>query len=346
MKISIVSDVPWGYGSPQIGYLRDSFLSEAVEVQYLVPSYPDRPLLTSDCVTQVFSEGNPFSWEGMVAFGKRAAAQIEKFAPDKIIFVNPRSLVVLAYLKARDRALIYYGLEPILDHGVNFMKLITLQKFNFNLGVFPNIERAQVDAQILSLPAARLRILRNVPRFSKFTESDSEKKNVTYAGALDWTWVNFNVLEEAASIFPLEIWGYTSEKIPATISKSYRGKLPHSNIRVAYESSVLSLVIWNPINFGTRNAAPNKFFEAMSYGVPSVSFPYPQVVELVTKYGIGFVSKDFSSESFLKTLREAYKLVPSDQFREMKHQCLELHKTRLNWESESYSLVKEIISNS
>jgi glycosyltransferase involved in cell wall biosynthesis len=345
MKISIVSDVPWGYGSPQIGYLRDSLLAEAAEIQYLVPSYPDRPLLTSNGVSQVFSEGNPFTWEGMIAFGKRAAALIEKFAPDKLIIVNPRSLTVLPYLKSRDRALIYYGLEPILDHGVNFMKAISFQKFNFSLGVFPNIERAQTDAQILSLPAPRVRILRNVPKLSKFSESNSEKKIVTYAGALDWTWVNFHVLEKAASIVPLEIWGHTSRKIEATISKSYRGKLPHSNIGVAYESSAISLVVWNPINFGTRNAAPNKFFEAMSYGVPSVSFPYPQVVEFVTKYGIGFVSKDFSKESFLKTLREAYKLVPSDQFKEMRHQCVELHKTRLNWEIESNSLVKEIISD-
>lgn len=346
MRISIVSDVPWGYGSPQIGYMRDSLLAEAVEIQYLVPSYPDRPLLSSNGVIQVFSEGNPFTWEGMIAFGKRAAAQIEEFAPDKLIIVNPRSLTVLPYLNARERVVIYYGLEPILDHGVNFAKSISFQKFNFSLGIFPNTERAQADAQILSLPATRVRILRNVPKLSNFAESNKEKKTVTYAGALDWAWVNFHVLEKAASMVPLAIWGHTSAKIEASISKSYRGKLPHSDIGVAYESSAISLVIWNPINFGTRNAAPNKFFEAMSYGVPSVSFPYPQVVEFVTKYGIGFVSKDFSKESFLKTLWSAYKLVPSDQFREMQEQCLELHKTRLNWESESCTLVQEIISNS
>jgi glycosyltransferase involved in cell wall biosynthesis len=345
MKISIVSDVPWGYGSPQIGYLRESLFAGDSEIQYLVPIYPDRPLLSSKGVTQVFSEGNPFTWEGMIAFGKRAAAQIEEFAPDKLIVVNPRSLAVLPYLKIPKSGLIYYGLEPILDHGLNFYKSISLQKFSFNMGIFPNTERAQADARLLSLPATNVRVIRNVPKLTPATKSNGERNVVTYAGGLDPKWVNLQVLEEVGNIAPLEIWGHVSEKFNTRISNFYRGDLPHSKIATAYESSALSLIIWNPINFGTRNAAPNKFFEAMSYGVPSVSFPYPQVVEFVTKYGIGFVSPDFTKESFLRTLSHAYETVPSHQYQEMRELCLDLHRSQLNWERESNAIVKEILSD-
>jgi hypothetical protein len=345
MRISIVSDVPWGYGSPQISYLRDSLLAEGIEVQYLVPSYPDRPLLKLEGVTEILSEGNPFTWEGMIAFGKRAASKIDDFAPDKLIIANPRSLVVLAFLKTRGKNIIYYGLEPIVDHGKNFLRSISLQKFDFTLGLFPNVERAQADSHVLSMPSTRVRIVRNVPKLLKSPELDTQKEIVTYAGALDSEWVNFEVLKEAATRVPLEIWGHTSKKIHPAIANSYRGNLPHSEIRRVYERTALSLIIWNPINFGTRNAAPNKFFEAISFGVPSVSFPYPQVVELVAKYGIGFVSKDFSKESFLRTLNNAYSLISTSEFREMQELCLELHTNQLNWEIESKSLIHEIISN-
>jgi hypothetical protein len=345
MRICIISDVPWGYGSPQVGYLRDSLLSENLDIQYLVPNYPDRKVFTSDGVTQIFSEGNPFTREGMIAFGKRSADRISEFEPDKIIIVNPRSLVVLPFLKMSNTEFIYYGLEPILDHGLSFLKSLVMQKFKFSLGIFPNTERAFADADLLSIPASQVRILRNVPRLSSYVPTAQSKTAVTYAGALDWSWVNLNVLEKATRIVPLEIWGHPTETIPNSIAKSYRGNLPHSKVGVAYESSALSLVIWNPINFGTRNAAPNKFFEALSYGVPSVSFPFPQVVEHVTKYGIGFVSKDFSSESFLRALSHAYKMVPSNEFKEMQEQCLNLHKTQLNWETESHALVQEITSD-
>ena len=345
MKISIVSDVPWGYGSPQISYLRDSLLAEGIEIQYLVPSYPDRPLLKLDGITEILSECNPFTWEGMIAFGKRAASKIGDFAPDKLIIANPRSLVVLPFLRTSGKNVIYYGLEPIVDHGTNFLQSISLQKFNFSLGIFPNIERAQADSHLLALPSTHVRIVRNVPKLLRNPELDSQKKIVTYAGTLDSEWVNFQVLKEAASTVPLEIWGHTSKKIHPSIANSYRGNLPHSEIRRVYERTAISLIIWNPINFGTRNAAPNKFFEAMSFGVPSVSFPYPQVVEFVGKFGIGFVSEDFSKESFLRTLKYAYRSIQTDQFRAMQEHCLELHKNQLNWESESKSLIQEIVSN-
>jgi hypothetical protein len=345
MRITIVSDVPWGYGSPQIGYLRDSLFAGSSVIQYLVPNYPDRPLLSSNDVTPVLSEGNPFTWEGMIAFGKRAATQIDEFAPDKLIIVNPRSLAVLPYLKAPESGLIYYGLEPILDHGLNFLKSISLQKFHFNLGIFPNSERAQADASLLSIPATRVRILRNVPKLTRPLESNSEKNVLTYAGSLDPKWVNLQVLEEAGKVAPLEIWGHPTEKLSTSISNYYRGSLPHTRIADAYESTALSLIIWNPINFGTKNAAPNKFFEALSYGVPSVSFPYPQVVDLVAQYGIGFVAPDFTKKSFLRTLISAYEIVPSNQYQEMRKLCLDLHGNRLNWENESSIIVKEILSD-
>jgi uncharacterized protein with HEPN domain len=245
-----------------------------------------------DGITEILSEGNPFTWEGMIAFGKRAASKIDDFAPDKLIIANPRSLVVLPFLKTHGKNIIYYGLEPIVDHGTNFSQSISLQKFNFSLGIFPNIERAQVDSHLLTLPSTHVRIVRNVPKLLRNPELDTQKRIVTYAGALDSEWVNLQVLKEAASTVPLEIWGHTSKKIHPSIANSYRGNLPHSEIRRVYERTAISLIIWNPINFGTRNAAPNKFFEAISFGVPSVSFPYPQVVEFVAKHGIGFVSEE------------------------------------------------------
>jgi hypothetical protein len=345
MRISIVSDIPWGYGSPQVGYLKDSLGARKIEIQFIVPSYSERPLLLADGITEILGEGRPFSWEGMVGFGKRAAKLVSKFDPNKIVIVNPRSLAAIPFLKKSDADMIYYGLEPITDHGKGFTSVIALQKFQFQIGIFPNIERAIADATTLSIPPKQIRIIRNVPKLSDHSPTITNKeKGITYVGSLDAGWVNLEVLDYAASLAPLKIWGHAEKKLSPKISQSYQGALPHSQIGKAFGQADLSLILWKPVNFGTKNAAPNKFFEAMSFGVPSVSFPYPQVVELVSKHGIGFVADSFSIKSFNTILTETYKMVESQQFKEIKEMCLILHKNKLNWELESAAVIDEIIS--
>ena len=96
MKITIISDVPWGYGSPQISYLKSSLEARNIKVQLIVPCYSDRPLLSTSDAIQIISEGSPFTWEGMVSFGKRAANEVALFAPDKISVPTPDLVSVLA----------------------------------------------------------------------------------------------------------------------------------------------------------------------------------------------------------------------------------------------------------
>lgn len=345
MKITIISDVPWGYGSPQISYLKSSLEARRIEVQLIVPCYSDRPLLSTSNAIQIITEGSPFTWEGMVSFGKRAANEVSIFAPDKIIVINPRSLTTLPFLKTKEVDVVYYGLEPIVDHARDFLRFIRLQTFHFQLGVFPNIERATADSEILGLSISQVRIVRNVSRLRESFSTSGDHKKVTYTGSLDPLWVDFEVLEEAAKSFPVEIWGHAMGKLPASLTNSYQGNLPHSEISMAFERAALSLIIWKPINFGTRNAAPNKFFEALSYGVPCVSYPYPHVAQTINKYGIGFISEEFNKGSLLKTLGNAYKLLSSNMFKEMKEMCLQLHKNHLNWEIESLPVIEEIIQN-
>lgn len=69
----------------------------------------------------------------------------------------------------------------------------------------------------------------------------------------------------------------------------------------------LGLITLKPNGFNNTHALPNKFFEYIQARLGVISTPLPSIAHLIEKYGIGKVSKDFSTQSVIALLNSLSK---------------------------------------
>ncbi len=92
-----------------------------------------------------------------------------------------------------------------------------------------------------------------------------------------------------------------------------------------------SIVIWNPVTTAQLYAAPNKFFDAIACGTPPICAPHPQCVEVIRKWRCGLLVDDWSSEAMRARLRQAIRMIGSDDHKEMINNCLVAMQRELAW---------------
>lgn len=83
---------------------------------------------------------------------------------------------------------------------------------------------------------------------------------------------------------------------------SFREPVPYKQLVATLSDYDVSLVFLPPTNFNLENALPNKFFEAVQARIGLIVGPSPAMVELVSEYGLGAVTEDFTAESLRRTL--------------------------------------------
>lgn len=113
----------------------------------------------------------------------------------------------------------------------------------------------------------------------------------------------FNLLNNKYHLFlylkPLSVKYY--EKLQKMAKKSQNisilNPIPYSEIVKTINQYDLGFYILPSNNFNNANALPNKIFEFVQARLGIVTGPSPEIANLVNKYQLGIVTKDFSPES-------------------------------------------------
>jgi hypothetical protein len=308
MKTVILSNVPWGYGTPQVKFLKQS-LEEFLQTKCIsiCPTYDSRPILEESDVESIVTREPTFSLFGLSEYLRLAAKKINKIKPENLILINPDTLFVIPFLKYKPKVLTYYGLES-LDQARFSLSTLRKELKAVDLAVFPESNRLKRDAPEFKNLKGVFEILNTQPIHSY--SKNQKQSELIYAGTLDPGWIEFGFLEAIDRRYNLRVFGDPSE-IPKNWSSTFRnfcGLLGENDLRREIEGSKFSIVCWKPNNFSLFNAAPNKLFQSLSCGTPVITYPYPQAIKLGENFSGIFIAKEFSIDSLIEITEEAFEL--------------------------------------
>ena len=133
------------------------------------------------------------------------------------------------------------------------------------------------------------------------------------------------------------IGGRDSQTLLAELSRAdggirYCGYVPAERLAALRRHYAFSLVMWSPQSEHQYYAAPNKFFDAISDGVPPLTAPHPQCEMLVQRYRCGLVMADWSYEAFRQTVEEAIAVFGTPHYGEMVANCRRAVEAELQWD--------------
>lgn len=80
--------------------------------------------------------------------------------------------------------------------------------------------------------------------------------------------------------------------------------VPTTGICARINNYDIGIYILPPLNFNNINALPNKFFEFIQARLALAIGPMPAMSEIINKYKLGAVAKEYSSESLAKAIKE------------------------------------------
>lgn len=352
-----VSDTMLGYGSSQVLSLTQS-LAELIGSGHTIfqPFLPHRKFVDLSkhgyCVETVTTVEHPWSWVGRMQYLRRVAKIINEHRPEVLVVPNYNMIPIIGLLDFRPRKIIHLALEDLDQFGLSFWAQYIVRKIknyvsHIDIWVFPETNRAAYDCSVLNIPYDRICILYNVATDVQLTLGASERNgSVVYAGSVDFD-------RTAAHFFSrpdfsgnaLDVYGGLSgsdlqkkEFLAATrIPRNrirYFGEVPAEVLANRLRTYAYSLVYWLPLNQALRNAAPNKFFQAIASGVPVITAPHPQCALLIQRYGCGIVLKDWEFNTLVSGFKSAIDKIGTPAYQEMVKGCQEAYVNELNWQNQ------------
>lgn len=358
-----VSDTVLGYGSSQVLSLTRS-IAEYLGGSHKIfqPFVPQRKFidLSNDgyCIETVTTVEHPWSWVGRIQYLKRVAKSINAHRPDVLVLPNYNMLAIIELLNYRPRKIIHLALEDMEQFGGSFWAKNIISKIKqlakeVDIWIFPEENRAMHDCSTLDIPYDRIGILYNVTTDLRSTQPATERNGkIIYAGSVDFdrTAAQFfsspAVVESAIDVFGSLSGSARQKQDFLTTTQSvksklkYFGELPAASLADRLPSYAYSLVYWFPNNFALRNAAPNKFFQAIASGVPVVAAPHPQCIALINRYGCGITLKNWEFDTFVLGLKSAMRKIGTPAYQEMINGCNEAFARELNWENQFKKIEK------
>jgi hypothetical protein len=168
-----------------------------------------------------------------------------------------------------------------------------------------------------------------------------------YSGNLEPEKVDIQALNEIGLLGRARVYGGTESNFTSTPLNGlyYGGQLTSTELLTETQSAKFSLTLWKPNSFGRQNASPNKIYSGLAQATPSISFPYPEVVEMVRKYGCGIVSSDYSTESYLSAVKEALEQIDSGKYLQMSEAAYFAHSSEYNWEYQIQPILNFILDS-
>ncbi len=83
--------------------------------------------------------------------------------------------------------------------------------------------------------------------------------------------------------------------------------IPYKDICNFTNTYDLGMILWPPTNFNYLNGLPNKFFEFVQARLALAVSPNPEMANLVKKYDLGVVAKDYTAKAMADAIKELTK---------------------------------------
>lgn len=355
--IITVSDVVIGYGSPQILRFTESLMKKmSCDGAILQPLLPSRPIVSiegsSISFLTISTALHVHSSNGLDEYHRQCAKIIEDAKPEVLVLSNYNLLPIIEHLAIRPKKIVMLALEDF-DQFVG--KVPRKDKFhclakNVGYWIFPESHRASRDSEILGIAESEISILYNVSE-NNYSSIKERNGRIVYAGTLDQTTsIGKYIFDSDLAKFKIDVYGDlqgSDSSIAQMKSKlnfiknniqdfeiKWYGQIPLKNLDFRLPSYNYSVVFWLPIRDALFNAAPNKFFQAVSKGVPLITAPHPQTKMLVERYGCGIVLDGWSKTDLIKGLRKAESLLGTSAYERMVHGCQLATESELNWNAQ------------
>ena len=111
--------------------------------------------------------------------------------------------------------------------------------------------------------------------------------------------------------------------------------LPYRELMCLTRLCDAGLTLDKDTNLNYRFSLPNKLFDYIMAGIPVVASPLPEIIEIVEKYGIGLIIRDYSPMEIAKTINSLLK----DENNCNRSENLKKAAVELSWEKEKHKLL-------
>lgn len=326
LRVLALSDVAFGYGSPQLLQLIDSIGQQFPVSQCLVlepdqkgraPKSADRPNLE---VRRIVTSLPPYDNAFRVEFARRASSILREFDPHILIVSHAWVLAPVLMTDMQDRLLIYYMLESLshqtVDLGQTAIELNRRALGDANIVISPERNRTRADLHGLGWSLPHIHEVLNVGSLPEDTGPRPRIPRILHAGSIgEQTLVNMLLSDDLSEVgFDLCGPAETSqarailEEATKRPNIRYLGMLPQDEVIELRKSYAYSLAFWQPTNVNQLYASPNKFFETIACGTPPIAGPHPQCADIIARSNCGLVAMNWTQNTITWTILHAMNL--------------------------------------
>lgn len=350
-RILVLSDVTLGFSVPQIHLLARS-LAEFLEAETLIvepdmKARRDLSEIEGVRIVRISTRMPPHDPVFVVEYARAARQVYREFAPDILVVLNAGLLPPLLLEAHRPALVVYYMLES-LDHqmahgGTLFFDLNRMSANLIDLVLVPEIRRFQSDRVRLQWPEIPIVEVLNVSPDPGDVDVERSGCRFLYAGTLSREGGMDYLLDDRLRHLDIDVVGPIDSAeardfvarftAPAEGGiRRYLGLVPHSQVLEMLPSYSYRIVVWKAESLNSYFASPNKFFESIACGVPPVSTPNPQVVDIARKYHCALVSDDWGIDSFCHTMADASLLAGTATYDRLVANCAAARRAEINWD--------------
>lgn len=360
-QIMAISDIALGYGSPQIPAFIQSLAqlydTHAFVIETDEPHRPPQILEQYNRLTIKRSiSALPYYTTGAHCERNEMAIQYaNKHHPKILVFFTPMQLPIITRLNYKPEKVILYLLE-IDRHHEQALQLYS--QFVDHI-IVPEYNRLKyILSHFCKRPYPKSHIMYNVSltdRESKFIPSHKRNGRIIYAGTLNKELtLAHEFFEKPLSGSPIDIDGnFSGERADDLRKKAsdqdnrkgvvYKSYIPSKTLHELLPHYAFSFSRWNPAaGLNYEFACPNKFFEALAYGVPPISAPHPQAVKIIEQYKCGILAHGFGAEHMKEAIDRAMMLYNTPGYADMVNNAESVYQNALNWDAQFGKFAKSL----
>ncbi|HUN65242.1 MAG TPA: glycosyltransferase [Bacteroidota bacterium] len=361
LRIVAVSDVPLGYGSPQIPAFVGSLkkLTGSTTCVVLEPDRIGQPVqhgqFSGMTVRRIFTTMNVYTPPGRIEYLLSAVAEIDRLKPDILVLFCTFTLPLLYRLRQKPGIVIYYNYESVANYPPADRLANKWIEGMVDLLIYPEENRAARDMEYCGFRDIPLGVVYNCPETGGGGTGSvraQRVRRILYAGTIDRqrTFPDYFADPRIAK-FPIDIFGRISgaekddleRKLKTLVGNvRFRGFLDGQAIARIRSSYLYSIIMWNPVDDQHFFACPNKFFEAIADGVPPIAAPHPQCRMIIDRYGCGILMDDWSLDSFARALGKALTIAGTPAYDELVENCRNAVASELTWDHQFAKLLPHL----
>ncbi|MCH8904497.1 MAG: glycosyltransferase [Bacteroidetes bacterium] len=193
-----------------------------------------------------------------------------------------------------------------------------------------------------------LHVIRNMPIYHEFNNSDRDRKYILYQGAINMGRGLEQIIMAMHHIdhnLLIVGTGYLTSSITTMINKQgLSGKVTIAtamrpdHLREITKNAVIGVNILENLGLSYYHSLSNKFFDYLHAGVPSISSNFPEYARINEKYEVTILLNNLEEDTIVTAIN---KLLNDSSYYNLLHENCLLASKELNWQKEELKLLKQ-----